>query len=442
MQTMKNDIAKFVKQGWKEDDIKEAIRAKYGDDIKQSSIEKAFKELAGAKYDLVQKVMRSELISDMNSKGKTIYMDDPFCSDIKTIEYPQLSYILDKKLVNSLDIKPCEFDYDPFKSSRIFRKNKTDLVSYFNTYVPPSWMVDEHGQYKEVEKNEKMPDIYIVFFKHLVDGKESEFNYIIMWLANAIQYRNFCVLTAIGAPGIGKGVLGSIMIWLVGRHNFHKTDNKLITKDFNKQFQNKRLVFCDEMNIRKTDHMNKFKDLINDIIEIEAKGENAKLTKNFASIYIASNNLDSLTIPENDRRFSVIELTKKPLVDILTSDNIEELTKEENVNELAKYLYHYKVDREKMLRVHTSKRTEEIKYSSLTDAEEWFIEDYAKDKQGQEILLSICQDAFREKEYKAPSRRDFEKLQERFSRVFSVRYVPSLNGKRVRKIKFAEVQNG
>ena len=68
-------------------------------------------------------------------------------------------------------------------------------------------------------------------------------------------------------------------------------------------------------------------------------------------------------------------VASKITFDILTSDKIEELTKEDNVNKLARYLYHYKVDREKMLRVHTSKRTEEIKYSSLTYAEEWFIEE-------------------------------------------------------------------
>ena len=105
-------------------------------------------------------------------------------------------------------------------------------------------MVNEYGQYKnEVEKVEEMPELFHRFFDHLSDGKESEYNYMVKWLANSIQDRNFCVLTAIGAPGIGKGVLGNIMLGLVGLSNFTKTDNKLISKDFNAQIKNKRLCF-------------------------------------------------------------------------------------------------------------------------------------------------------------------------------------------------------
>ena len=94
-----------------------------------------------------------------------------------------------------------------------------------------------------------------------------------------------------------------------------------------------------------------------------------------------------------------------------------------------------------MLKVHRSGRTEEIRLSSLTDAQEWFIEDYAVDKAGQEIEVAIVQDAFREREYKAPSRREFERLEERFGTIFSVKH-RLCSGKRVRKIKFYGVSNG
>jgi hypothetical protein len=94
-----------------------------------------------------------------------------------------------------------------------------------------------------------------------------------------------------------------------------------------------------------------------------------------------------------------------------------------------------------MLKVHRSSRTEEIRRSSLSDAQEWFIEDYAVDKAGQEVEIGIVQEAFREKEYKALSRRELEKLQERFSSVFKVVQCRT-NGKRIRKVKFYEVTNG
>ena len=439
MQTIKNDISNLAKQGLSKEQIKQVISRK-NPTMQESSINKAIEESTGVQYELVQKIMRSELISNMKDKGSTIYLYDPFCSEIKSIEYSQLKYLFDRKTINQLDIRPCEFVYDPFRQEKIYENG--DLVTYFNTYEPPNWMVDEFGQYlKYIETVNNIPKMYQKFFKHLTNDKESEYSYILKWLANSIQDRNFCVLSAIGAPGIGKGVLGDIMVGLVGSNNFCKTDNRLIRKDFNNQFKNKRLVFCDEINIKKTDHMNKFKDLINQRIEIEGKGENAVNYENFASIYIASNNMDSLFIPENDRRFSIIELTNKRLDSVFNSQEIDELIDEKNVTELARYLYHLEVDKDEMLKVHRSGRTEEIRLSSLTDAQEWFIEDYAVDKAGQEIEVAIVQDAFREREYKAPSSREFERLEERFGTIFSVKH-RLCSGKRVRKIKFYGVNNG
>ena len=412
-------MRKLVRSGFDKEQISSRLKHQFPE-TKENVIDKIVNEKNDSEFRLAQKIMRSNLFTNMREKGQLIFMDDPFHPEIKQIEKAQLRNVLDKDAMKDLVIRPCEFVYDPFKRERVYEGD--DLISYFNNYEPPTWMVDEYGQYKEVERVDKMPELFHRFFIHLSNGKESEYNYMVKWLANSIQDRNFCVLTAIGAPGIGKGVLGNIMLGLVGLSNFTKTDNKLISKDFNAQIRNKRLVFCDEINIKKTNHMNKFKDLVNDKIEIEGKGKDAKLDDNYASIYVASNNLDSLYIPENDRRFSVIELTNNRLDSNFTVEEIEQLNELKNIEELAKYLYHYEVDKDEMLKVHRSQRLEDIKLSTLTDAQEWFLEDYAVEKKGQVIDLTIVQEAFREKEFKALSRSELSKLQERFSTIFKITF--------------------
>ena len=431
-------MKKLIRSGLPKDDIMIKLKDKFPE-TKETVIEKIVEEKDNGEYRLVQKIMRSNLFTNMEEKGTTVYIDDPFHPEIKRIEKTQIRQILDKDAYKYLEIRPCEFIYDPFRRERIYEGD--DLISYFNTYEAPTWMIDEYGQYKEVERVDEIPELFHRFFNHLSDGKKSEYDYMIKWLSNAIQNRNFCVLTAIGAPGIGKGVLGNIMLGLVGLNNFTKTDNKLISKDFNAQIKNKRLVFCDEINIKKTNHMNKFKDLVNDKIEIEGKGKDANLDDNHASIYVASNNLDSLYIPENDRRFSVIELTNNRLDSQFTVEEIEQLNDLKNIEELGKYLYHYEVDKDEMLKVHRSQRLEDIKLSTLTDAQEWFLEDYAVEKKGQVIDLSIVQDAFREKEFKALSRSELTRLQERFSSIFKITF-PQINGKRIRRVKFFGEKNG
>ena len=431
-------MRKLVRTGFDKEQISSRLKHQFPE-TKENVIDKIVNEKNDSEFRLAQKIMRSNLFTNMREKGQLIFMDDPFHPEIKQIEKAQLRNVLDKDAMKDLVIRPCEFVYDPFKRERVYEGD--DLISYFNNYEPPTWMVDEYGQYKEVERVDKMPELFHRFFIHLSNGKESEYNYMVKWLANSIQDRNFCVLTAIGAPGIGKGVLGNIMLGLVGLSNFTKTDNKLISKDFNAQIRNKRLVFCDEINIKKTNHMNKFKDLVNDKIEIEGKGKDAKLDDNYASIYVASNNLDSLYIPENDRRFSVIELTNNRLDSNFTVEEIEQLNELKNIEELAKYLYHYEVDKDEMLKVHRSQRLEDIKLSTLTDAQEWFLEDYAVEKKGQVIDLTIVQEAFREKEFKALSRSELSKLQERFSTIFKITF-NRMNGKRVRRVKFFGEKNG
>ena len=438
MQAIRNEMTKLVRSGLPKDEISIKLKEKFPE-TKETVIDKIVEEKTDAEFRLAQKIMRSNLFTNMVEKGTVVYVDDPFHPAIDPIERAQFKHFLDKDAIKDLTIRPCKFIYDPFRKHRIYEGD--DLISYFNTYEPPSWMVDEFGQYKEVEKLDEIPELFHRFFIHLSDGKKSEYNYMIKWVSNAIQNRNFCVLAAIGAPGIGKGVLGNIMLGLVGLSNFTKTDNKLISKDFNAQIRNKRLVFCDEINIKKTNHMNKFKDLVNDKIEIEGKGKDAKLDDNHASIYIASNNLDSLYIPENDRRFSVVELTNNRLDSKFNVKEIEQLCDIKNIEEFAKYLYHYEVDQAEMLKVHRSQRLEDIKLSTLSDAQEWFLEDYAVEKKGQVIDLSIVQDAFREKEFKALSRSELTRLQERFSSIFKITF-PQINGKRIRRVKFFGEKNG
>ena len=117
MQSIKNDISNLAKQGLSKEQIKQVISRK-NPTMQESSINKAIEESTGVQYELVQKIMRSELISNMKDKGSTIYLYDPFCSEIKSIEYSQLKYLFDRKTINQLDIRPCEFVYDPFRQEK------------------------------------------------------------------------------------------------------------------------------------------------------------------------------------------------------------------------------------------------------------------------------------------------------------------------------------
>jgi hypothetical protein len=394
-------------------------------------------------YHLKQKLNRCQIVQDI-AGDEMCYLLDPLSKNVVRIKEKKITRLCENRQeVKSVlaDIYPANFTYNPFEATRLYRQ-KSDW--FYNCYVPPSWYEEvfySKGKTKVVKRT-ILPPLYEKFFSHLVKGHKESFEYVLKWLSNALRDRNYCVLTAIGNQGIGKGVLGEIMRLLVGEKNFHTSDTRLITKDFNKQFKNKRIVFCDEIQILKVEHVNKFKALINDMIEIEGKGENAVEVKNYASIYIASNNFDSIRLTDDDRRFSIIELTDEKLIAHMSTDQISSLIEADNIQELAQYLWHLEVDRDELKIPFRSSRTDEVRLAGLKDWEEWLFDDFAVDHAGEDIKLSTVSEAV-ESEFGSkfkPSRRALKKLQEVYPKKFTLIYITVESGKRAWYVKFPSLQ--
>ena len=159
-------MTKLVRSGLPKDEISVKLKEKFPE-TKETVIDKIVEEKTDAEFRLAQKIMRSNLFTNMVEKGTVVYVDDPFHPSIEPIERAQFKHFLDKDAIKDLTIRPCKFIYDPFRKHRIYEGD--DLISYFNTYEPPSWMVDEFGQYKEVEKLDEIPELFHRFFAHLSD---------------------------------------------------------------------------------------------------------------------------------------------------------------------------------------------------------------------------------------------------------------------------------
>lgn len=339
-------------------------------------------------YDLIQYFMESKIITDKNGDSDTLYMYNQKKRELSSIEPTALKNMISPKLSWHHRRHTCDFVYDPVTPYKL-KKFKSGWK--YNIYEPPEWLSDHFHSNGEVqvEKVTKIPDMYSKYLNHLCDGHHESIEYVLDWLANSIQGRNFCMLTTIGTQGIGKGILGDIMYLMVGSSNYSKTGKRIVENQFNSQIANKKIIYLDELKISSVDQENRLKDLINDRFEVEKKGHDAKLHKNYASIYISSNNLDAIKIPEDDRRFSVIELTNKKLLTVMSSNEIDKLANDKELAfEFAKYLYYRKVDQDKMLKVFRSKRVELLRSASLTEWQEWLIDSYIPQNAGKTIKVS------------------------------------------------------
>ena len=444
MEKIKDYISNWIDDGFTLNEISSIIKRRHPE-LKQREVDNLLnsrRDLSPSYY-LKQKVNKCDIVQDL-AGDDMCYLLDPNNKEVVKVKESKLTRLCHNKAERADllgQIYPAQFTYNPFEATRLYRQ---ELDWYYNTYQPPTWYEEvfySKGDIEVVERKE-IPNLYRQFFTHLVKEHDDSYLYVLTWLSNAMKYRNYCVLTAIGNQGIGKGVLGEIMRLLVGEKNFHTSDTRLITKDFNKQFKNKRIVFCDEIQILKVEHVNKFKALINDMIEIEGKGENAVEVKNYASIYIASNNFDSIRLTDDDRRFSIIELTDKKLIGHMSTDEIGSLIESENIEKIAQYLWHLKVDKDEMKLPFRSSRTEEVRLAGLKDWEEWLFDDYAIENQGKTIELKNVSEAV-ESEFGAkfkPSRRALKKLQEVYPRKFTLSYKVLDNNKRAWYVKFPSIE--
>ena len=78
-------MKKLIRSGLPKDDIMIKLKDKFPE-TKETVIEKIVEEKDNGEYRLVQKIMRSNLFTNMEEKGTTVYIDDPFHPEIKRIE--------------------------------------------------------------------------------------------------------------------------------------------------------------------------------------------------------------------------------------------------------------------------------------------------------------------------------------------------------------------
>ncbi len=376
-------------------------------------------------YSLIQKIMRSKIVIDVTTDE--IRIVDPVCKDYEVITQRVLNSLFDRKF--NIDGRKfyCKHVYEPY-SDNIIELSKNGVHKY-NSYQPPTWYKSKfYSEGKKKVKYDEMPPIYEKFFKGFTDGDEKSYEYLLDWLANGVKSRNFCILTTISGQGSGKGVLGLIMRGVFGKHNYYSGSDRAFKGTFNSQLMNKRLVYIDEISIRKKEDEDRLKLVVNDFIEVERKGVDAVEHPNFANFYISSNNMDSLKLSGTDRRFSIINVSHTKLIEYMNDAEIKELLDSKNVNMLGAYLHYRVVDKEKMKHVFISKRSQQVRESALTEWNDWFLDEYCVENSGKTLTQAQVSDDLDDKfgSKFRPSRVALQKLLDLLTpdkRIFKVKKV-------------------
>jgi hypothetical protein len=151
----------------------------------------------------------------------------------------------------------------------------------------------------------------------IADGDDASDDYIIKWLAWAVQNptRNCEVALVLISPekGTGKGFLGRAMCRLFGSHGLHISNRAHLVGKFNAHFMQVGFMFCDEVlwpGHREDEGI--LKSLITEpVLLVEPKGINAYQAVNSLKIMMASNEPWVVPASGNDRRYAVFDVSTK-----------------------------------------------------------------------------------------------------------------------------------
>ncbi len=344
-------------------------------------------------YKFIQRIMNSKILLFQDSNDVLGYSE----LDRKTFKV-QLDFL--NKVIKTENLKDLYVNvysaYDPHKNLMMFEKDGNTM---FNVYQPPFWKEAHYFDSAPIEPH-PLPEIYAEFFNILVQNDEANLKFLLSWMAYSLRGRNKTTLVTLGAQGSGKGVLGIILSLLHGPSNYSYTDGKKITDGFNSFLNNVTMVYFDEIEIKTTDQENSFKMLANDEIMIREMYKDYVRKTNHANIYMSSNNLSSIRVNSEDRRYSILNITNQKLINQPGWEDMDSkitaLYKLENIELLARFLWHYEYDVNALLRKFESERSKEIKQASITDWEDYFLNVYCIKRAGETLLMQTVKGELRE----------------------------------------------
>lgn len=208
------------------------------------------------------------------------------------------------------------------------------------------------GQYNlwrgfAVEPKEGDCSLYLEHIRNnIAKGVDEHHEYIIAWMADAVQNPNNRPGTSIvcrGKQGVGKGIAVSEFGKLFGSHFVHVQNSRHLVGNFNAHLKDALMVFADEAfwaGDKAAEGVLKAM-VTEERITIEPKGKDAFQIKNNIRLMISSNNDWIVPAGLEERRFFVIDVSDNHMQDHDYFKKIVDQMNNGGREALLYYLQHY-----------------------------------------------------------------------------------------------------
>lgn len=217
--------------------------------------------------------------------------------------------------------------WEAFTESQIVRYPKANTLC-FRPALPVGELVEEEGRilvntYVPIDTECVKGDV-TPFLSHLAKilPVEGDRDILLAYMAACIQHKGVKFQWAPllqGAPGNGKTLFSRCVEAAVGRRYTHWPKASDIDNKFNAWLMNKLFIGVEDIVVpdHKREVIEAIKPMItNDVIELQAKGNDQFISDNYANFILNMNPRDGLRKDRNDRRFCVFYTAQQSADDV------------------------------------------------------------------------------------------------------------------------------
>lgn len=308
--------------------------------LMQVPLEKLVENVDSAKAALSGYVQDNLIcVADLGDKDSYLVFDRTKC-EVASLDWERYFQVKGKRGFDPSLVVWGRISYEPqIEDAEWTQKDGLGIdVPHFNSHKLPGWR-------KRPDLNDpKCPAIFDRFFDHFFENEVSR-EFSLNWLRESVWGRNETALCFNGQKGTGKNLFATLWKSLVGKENYHSPDKDIVESRFLGELKNRRAIFIDEARINTDEAENFIKIICNREATLPEKFKNTiGLSRLDFSIVLAANREIDLRVEENDRRFSVPEITSVKMEKVFSKEERDALwaaaEDPEMIYQLGQYLKH------------------------------------------------------------------------------------------------------